>query len=111
MQRKKRLIYNTISSLMFQIATIVCGFILPRLILKAYGSEVNGLVNSIMQFLAIISFLELGVGVVVEATLYKPLADKDSNKVSMIIASANKFFSKIGFILIFYVCFLSLIHI
>ena len=106
MQRKKRLIYNTISSLMFQIATIVCGFILPRLILKAYGSEVNGLVNSIMQFLAIISFLELGVGVVVEATLYKPLADKDSNKVSMIIASANKFFSKIGFILIFYVCFL-----
>lgn len=58
---KKRLIYNTISSLFFQVTTIVCGFILPRLILNAFGSNVNGLVNSITQFLGIISFLELFV--------------------------------------------------
>ena len=60
-----RLAKNTISSLTFQICTIVCGFILPRLILLYYGSEVNGLVNSITQFLQIIAFLELGVGAVV----------------------------------------------
>ena len=70
--RKKKLIYNTISSLIFQVTTIVCGFILPRLILNAFGSNVNGLVNSITQFLGIISFLELGVGAVVQSALYKP---------------------------------------
>ena len=71
--RKKRLILNTCSSLIFQVITIVCGFILPRLILEAFGSAVNGLVNSITQFLAIISFLELGVGAVIQSSLYKPL--------------------------------------
>ena len=39
--RKKRLILNTCSSLIFQVITIVCGFILPRLILEAFGSAVN----------------------------------------------------------------------
>ncbi|NJE41514.1 sugar isomerase, partial [Faecalicoccus pleomorphus] len=94
--RKKRLIYNTVSSLIFQVTTIVCGFILPRLILNAFGSNVNGLVNSITQFLGIISFLELGVGAVVQSALYKPLAENSQNDVSKIISSANKFFRRLA---------------
>ena len=108
--REKRLFYNTVSSLIFQVTTIICGFILPRLILRAFGSEVNGLVNSITQFLGIISLLELGVGAVVQSALYKPLAERNQNKVSEIIASANKFFTKLGFILLTYVCVLILIY-
>lgn len=101
--RKKRLIANTVSSLIFQVTTILCGFILPRLILGAYGSEVNGLVNSITQFLGIISFLELGVGSVIQSSLYKPLADKDGNQISRVVASGQKFFSKLAMILAVYV--------
>lgn len=101
--RKKRLLYNTISSLVFQLTTIICGFILPRLILGAFGSNVNGLVNSITQFLGIISFLELGVGAVVQSALYKPLAENRQNDVSKIISSANKFFRRIAQILTVYV--------
>ena len=70
---KKKLLMNTSASLIFEISTIVTGFIIPRLILSSYGSEVNGLVNSITQFLGIISFLELGVGSVIQSSLYKPL--------------------------------------
>lgn len=101
--RKKKLIYNTVSSLIFQVTTIVCGFILPRLILNAFGSNVNGLVNSITQFLGIISFLELGVGAVVQSALYKPLAENRQNDVSKIISSANKFFRRLAQILMVYV--------
>ena len=104
--RNKRLLYNTVSSLVFQLTTIICGFILPRLILGAFGSEVNGLVNSITQFLGIISFLELGVGAVVQSALYKPLAEKRQDDVSKIIASANKFFSRLGQVLLVYVVIL-----
>ena len=53
--RKIRLVRNTFSSLAFQVVTVICGFILPRLILKYYGSETNGLVSSIQQFLQIIA--------------------------------------------------------
>lgn len=108
--RKKRLFYNTVSSLVFQLTTIICGFILPRLILGAFGSEVNGLVNSITQFLGIISFLELGVGAVVQSALYKPLAEKRQDDVSKIIASSNKFFTRLGQILLGYVIILVIVY-
>lgn len=104
--RKKRLAYNTFSSLLYQVVTVICGFILPRLILSVYGSDVNGLVNSISQFLGIISFLELGVGAVVQSSLYKPLAEHDENQISKIIKSANKFFRTIATILLLYVILL-----
>ena len=97
------LLYNSISPLIYQITTIVCGFILPRLILSHFGTEINGLVNSISQFLGVISFLELGVGAVVQSSLYKPLADNDNINVSKVIASADKFFRKLGYILAIYV--------
>ena len=101
--RKKKLAKNTISSLIFQVTTIVCGFILPRLILLYYGSETNGLVNSITQFLSVISFLELGVGAVVQSSLYKPLSKNDSVEVSKIVKSANKFFRTLAKIMLVYV--------
>lgn len=97
------LLYNSISPLIYQITTIVCGFILPRLILSHFGTEINGLLNSISQFLGVISFLELGVGAVVQSSLYKPLADNDNINVSKVIASADKFFRKLGYILAIYV--------
>lgn len=108
--RKKRLVYNTVSSLVYQVTTIICGFVLPRLILGAFGSNVNGLVNSIVQFLGIISFLELGVGAVVQSSLYKPLAENKRDDVSKIISSANKFFRKLGQILAVYVVILILFY-
>ena len=108
--RSKRLRFNTVSSLLFQITTIVCGFILPRLILNSFGSLVNGLVNSISQYLHIITFLELGVGAVVQSSLYKPLADKDRIQTSKIIRSAGKFFAKIAIILLVYIVILILFY-
>lgn len=101
--RSRKLALNTISSFLFQITSIICGFILPRLILTSYGSEVNGLVNSISQFLGIISFLELGMGAVVQSTLYRPLAEKDNDSISKVIKSANSFFQRIALILLIYV--------
>ena len=101
--KSKVLFYNSIAPLIYQVTTIICGFILPRLILGHFGTEVNGLVNSITQFLAAIAFLELGVGAVVQSSLYKPLADKNNITVSKVITSADKFFRRLGYILAIYV--------
>ena len=109
-QRKRKLKLNTTSSLIFQITVVVCGFILPRFILSYFGSEINGLVNSIMQFLQLIGFLELGVGAVVQSSLYKPLADKDKVTISKIIASADKFFKTLAKILLAYVIGLTIFY-
>lgn len=108
--RKLLLAKNTVASLIAQITTLICGFILPRLFLQHYGSEVNGLVNSISQFLSVIAFLELGVGAVVQSSLYKPLAEKDNQQISKVMVSANKFFQRLARILLVYVISLMIIY-
>ena len=101
--RKKRLALNTITSLLLQIITIISGFILPRLIIGSYGSEVNGLVNSITQFIHFISFLELGIGAIIQSALYEPLANSDDEQISKIVVSGQKFFTVIARLLALYI--------
>lgn len=108
--RKKRLLWNTASSFIYQMVTIICGLILPRLILNGFGSEVNGLVNSMKQFLAVITFLELGVGAVVQSSLYRPLAENNIKDISQIVTSANKFFRKIAAVLVLYIIILLVLY-
>ena len=47
--RKIYLRRNTLMSIVFEILTIICGFILPRYILLYFGSDTNGLVSSIIN--------------------------------------------------------------
>lgn len=100
--RTRKLVLNTISSWIYEVLVIISGLILPRMFLSFYGSEINGLVQSITQFLSIISFMQLGMGAVIQASLYKPLVDSNSEKISEVVTSANKFFKKIGIALIAY---------
>jgi O-antigen/teichoic acid export membrane protein len=108
--RGKKLALNTITSLALQVVSVICGFILPRLILESFGSDVNGLVNSITQFLGVITLLDLGVGAVVQSALYKPLADNDTDMISKIYLSANKFFRRLAEILLVYVVLLMIFY-
>lgn len=108
--RDKKLALNTITSLGLQVVSVICGFILPRLILESFGSDVNGLVNSITQFLGVITLLDLGVGAVVQSALYKPLADNNTNMISKIYVSANKFFRRLAEILLVYVVLLMIFY-
>lgn len=88
---------------MFEITSILCSFILPRLILGHYGSEVNGLVSSITQFLSAISLLEFGVGAVLRSALYVPLAERDGDQISRIMLSGSRFFRRIANIFLAYI--------
>ena len=107
--RRKRLLFNTIASLTNQVVVAVCGLILPRAILSYYGSEVNGLLSSITQFLGLIAFMELGVGAVVQSSMYKPLAANDYLELSKIMISARNFFRRIAVIFLGYVVVLTAI--
>lgn len=109
MSRKEKLILNTVTGIIKQIVTVICGFILPRYMLLYYGSSVNGLISSISNFLGFISLLDMGVGAVIQANLYKPLADKDTGMISQIVVSSERFFRRLAYIFIGYIvalCFL-----
>lgn len=110
MDRKTKLIFNTASGILYQFVTIICGFILPHYFLSHFGSEVNGLVSSITNFLGFISLCECGVGAVVQSELYKPLAEHDEDLVSKIIVSSERFFRTVAVILVGYVIILAIIY-
>lgn len=101
---------NIISALLLQIVTILHGLILPRLIIVYFGSEINGLVGSITQFLSFISLLEGGLGAVVLAELYKPIKEKDYNKIRVILGACQSFFNKLAIVFIIYTIILALFY-
>lgn len=73
--KNKATLLNMISGLILQLFTLVSGFILPKIILIYFGSEVNGLVSSLNQFLSYITLVEGGITGVIVANLYKPIVD------------------------------------
>lgn len=101
--RRKRFSLNIITALLKQIVCLVCGFVLPRYILQYYGSDVNGLLTSITQFLGFITFLEMGIGPVIQSNLYKPLAEKNQDEISKIVVSSERFFRRIAMIFLVYI--------
>lgn len=101
---------NVISSALLQLFTALSGFIIPRIILLYFGSDVNGLIASTTQFLSYISLVEGGISSVILANLYKPLVDNDDKRISAVVVTAGRFYRKIGFIFILYSVALSLIY-
>lgn len=94
---------NIIISLCCQFITVMCGIIVPKLMLDAFGSEVYGATASINQFLSYIALMEGGIGGVARAVLYKPLADRDGRTISAIMGEMRSFFRFIAYIFLGYV--------
>lgn len=107
---KKKFFLNTVTSFVYQIAYMAYGFILPKLILDNYGSEVNGLVSSITQYISIISLTEFGVTAVIQASLYKPLVESDYFGISKVLTSASRFFRNIASIFVIYITVLCVVY-
>lgn len=108
--RSKKAILNIVSNLALQIIIIIYGFIVPKVIITHFGSNVNGLISSITQFLAYISLLESGFGPVVKAVLYKPISEKDNKEIACILKTSEKFFRNISKVFILYIIVLCFIY-
>lgn len=95
----KTLRYNTFATLLLEIVTFVSGLIMPRLILSFFGSTDNGLISSITQFLGFSTILRAGLGGAIRASLYKPIAEKDTGKIDSIMAATERHMKKIAAII------------
>lgn len=107
---KNKSLLNIFSTISLQVITIISGFIIPKVIIYNFGSDANGLVSSITQFLNYINLIEGGISSVIMATMYKPLQAKDYNKINSIIVTTMNFFRKISIIFILYSVALSIAY-
>lgn len=70
----------------------------------------NGLLASIGQFVAYLQMVEAGLNNATVQALYKPLAQKDSNRTGAVLSAANKFYIQSGTIFAALVALLSIIY-
>ena len=92
---------NVVSSVIYQFVLISLSFILPRLYLENFGSEVNGVLSTIKQIFAYMLLLEAGVGLATTQALYKRMGSKDYKSASAVLSATNAYYIKTGII---YLC-------
>jgi len=96
--RTNEFIKNSFSTAILHIFTLIVGFILPRVLLREYGSEINGLVTSLTQFLKYFTIVEAGLASAAVYALYKPLSNHDVDSINGVVSAAKKFYIQSGWL-------------
>lgn len=98
MTNRKRSLLNLSSAALGQILAIAIGFLLPKLFITNFGSEINGLLSSANEILVYLALFEAGVGAVTMQALYGPIARKEWGSINGILSATNVYYKKTGFI-------------
>ncbi len=91
----KKVTKNLIWGFLGQFLILAMSIILPRFILLSFGSEVNGITNTITQIFVYIALLEAGIGNASVVRLYKELSENNKNEISATVSATKKYFNKI----------------
>lgn len=110
MSRTKKFVSNAVSSLILQVITVMSGLIIPRLMIKTYGSEINGLVSSVSQFVRYFMLVEAGLASASIYALFKPLSEKNYRAISEIVSATRNFYFRSGYIFVALVAGCSLLY-
>lgn len=110
MGRTKKFFYNSISTAIYQVVLLLAGLITPRIMLKYYGSEINGLVSSVNQFISYFNLVEAGLSGAAIYALYKPLANKNHKAINGVVSAARKFYIQSGYIFMLLTMVLAMLY-
>ena len=93
MQRTEQSLKNTIVSIGIQVGTVLLNFISRTVLIKTLGEQylgVNGLFSNILNML---SMVELGVGSALIYLMYKPMAEKDEERLGLLMQEKKKIYT------------------
>lgn len=108
--RGQKALINTVVNGTYQAVYFVCGLILPRYLLLYFGSDYNGVVSSVNQFLSFITILQVGIAGSTRFALYKVLANDDTKGISGIVKATENYMRKVGMVLLAYIGVLAFIY-
>ena len=91
MQRTKNSIINLITAFIGQIFGVAISFLTRMIFVKYLSSEYLGINGLFTNILTMISLAELGVGSAMVYSLYKPIAEENTEKIkSLLLMNENK---------------------
>ena len=89
---------NAAYSIINRIVTLVCNFICRSVFINILGSEYLGAGGMFGNVFAVLSLAELGFGEAVSQSLYKPLAENDTESICRIMRYFAKVYRMIGLV-------------
>ncbi len=98
MSKRKLAFRNGLSAVLGYAVSLAVGLLLPRLFITGYGSEVNGLLGSVNQFLLYLGLLEAGMGALTLQALYKPVAEDDRTAINTVLSATHRYYKRTGLI-------------
>lgn len=98
--RAKNSIRNSTVSIITQVLTVVINFIVKTVFIHTLGSEYLGVNGLFSNIITILSLADLGIGVAIPYSLYKPLAEKDTKKINILMKFYAKVYNVIGMIVL-----------
>ncbi|MBR5429915.1 MAG: sugar isomerase, partial [Firmicutes bacterium] len=108
--RAQKAALNTMTAAAAEVVALICGLILPRLILANFGSAYNGITSSARQYLNALSILNVGIAGSTRVALYKSLSRGDIAASSAIVRATEKHMRRVGLILAAYVLVLMVVY-
>lgn len=108
--RTRKFLINSLTTAFYQLALMMAGFITPRIMLMHYGSEINGLISSINQFIVYFNLVEAGLSSAAIYALYKPLSRNNHREINAIVSAAKKFYNQSGYIFVLLTLGLSIFY-
>ena len=97
--RTKRTIQNSKVSLILFLIQILVGFYSRKVFLDYLGDEVIGLNTTLGNILSFLNLAELGIGIAMATSLYKPLHDEDQNAIIDIITVQGILYRRVAWVL------------
>lgn len=106
MESKKKVLLNLLISTMSTFLTMSLGFVLPRVIMTSWGSEYNGLVNSVKTIMNYLLLLEAGVSTSTLQALYKSVGSEDNHQTSVVVHTSQLYYRKLS--AVYFLCILAI---
>lgn len=98
MKKNKQELINLLIGIFSQAIILVLGFIVPRIFISVYGSDVNGLLSTVAQVFAYVALLESGMSMATRNALYKPLNEKNETDINKILSASKNYYRKASII-------------
>ena len=108
--KDSRIKNNLVSSFVYQVVLISLSFLIPRLYLENFGSEVNGVLSTIKQIFTYMCLLEAGVGLATTQALYKRIGEKDYKSANEVLSATHSYYIRTGIVYLALVLVIAVVY-
>lgn len=89
-------IKNVVWGICGQAIILLLGLIIPRLVISNYGSDTNGVINTVSQVFTYMALLEAGIATSARNALYRPVKNNDKEEISNVMSMAKTYYNRVS---------------